>query len=213
MIGVCVLSDETDVLHEWLEAVDPLKFHFGVVAHGSRTAELSQIHRRIGPDVWVCRGRDLIRIQDELTSRLAPAVIVAIIDEPQALTFEVPRDVAAVLVDGDSLWVIAAAIHSAHRGAFFVSPRLLQHYRTEISSVMACPDEGRLDALTTREMEVLQLLGEGMSNAAIARHLVVASATVSTHVLGVLRKLGLSNRTEAALLAYRNRRHLRQQLA
>lgn len=51
--------------------------------------------------------------------------------------------------------------------------------------------------LSRREREVLDLLGEGCSSATIARRLVISESTVKTHVKGILRKLGASNRTEA----------------
>ena len=61
-----------------------------------------------------------------------------------------------------------------------------------------------LDALTPREREVLRCLAQGMSNAEIARRLYVTEATVKSHVTRILRKLDVSDRTQAALLAVRH---------
>lgn len=58
-------------------------------------------------------------------------------------------------------------------------------------------------SLTPREREVLGLLGRGMTNAAIARELVVAEKTVKIHVSSILSKLRLAGRTQAALYAAR----------
>jgi DNA-binding NarL/FixJ family response regulator len=57
--------------------------------------------------------------------------------------------------------------------------------------------------LTSRELEVLQLLGAGGANKAIAAELGISERTVGTHVSHILRKLGLSSRTQAALWAVR----------
>jgi DNA-binding CsgD family transcriptional regulator len=62
------------------------------------------------------------------------------------------------------------------------------------------PPLGRLGMLTAREDEVLQLMSEGASNAAIGEALVISQATVKSHVRHILRKLGAANRTEAVSL-------------
>ena len=61
--------------------------------------------------------------------------------------------------------------------------------------------------LTAREQEVLELIALGMSNARIARALVISEKTVGHHVSRILMKLGVSNRTEAAMLAPRDGRY------
>jgi DNA-binding NarL/FixJ family response regulator len=57
--------------------------------------------------------------------------------------------------------------------------------------------------LTTREQEVLELLGLGLSNAEIAQRLFIAPSTVKVHVRHILEKLGVRNRVQAALVAKR----------
>jgi DNA-binding CsgD family transcriptional regulator len=58
-----------------------------------------------------------------------------------------------------------------------------------------------LSGLTEREREVLALVGQGQANKEIARHLFISERTARTHVSNILRKLGLSSRTQAALVA------------
>jgi DNA-binding NarL/FixJ family response regulator len=98
-----------------------------------------------------------------------------------------------------------AAIRTVHAGDAVIAPsttrRLLEHL------VTALPDEARqqhpgLADLTDREREVLVLMARGRSNGEIAGDLVVAEATVKTHVGRVLAKLGARDRVQAVVTAY-----------
>ena len=66
-----------------------------------------------------------------------------------------------------------------------------------------CSSEMASDPLTPREREVLALIGRGMANKVIARELSLSEKTVKAHVSNILAKLGVSDRTQAALYAVR----------
>jgi NarL family two-component system response regulator LiaR len=89
------------------------------------------------------------------------------------------------------------AIRAASRGEALLDPAVAARVLREVAEPRAA------DRLTPREREVLSLLGRGRSNREIARELVVAEKTVKTHVSNVLAKLGLADRTQAALYAVR----------
>jgi DNA-binding NarL/FixJ family response regulator len=96
-------------------------------------------------------------------------------------------------------------IHAAHRGEALVSPEIagaLVSRITELTEVRPIPEyRYRLDQvadLTPREQEVLDLIGEGLSNQEIADHLVIEVGTVKNHVHSILNKLDVSDRDEAA---------------
>jgi DNA-binding NarL/FixJ family response regulator len=67
----------------------------------------------------------------------------------------------------------------------------------------AGPCESPFAGLSERELEILRLIAAGRANKEIARLLVISERTARTHVSHILRKLGLSSRTQAALLAVR----------
>jgi DNA-binding NarL/FixJ family response regulator len=102
---------------------------------------------------------------------------------------------------------VEAAIRAVHRGEGLLDPAVTAAVLAEVAGVPARPPADRADpglaSLTPREREVLGLLGRGMTNAGIARELVVAEKTVKTHVSSILSKLRLADRTQAALYAAR----------
>ena len=79
-----------------------------------------------------------------------------------------------------------------------VTQRLLDHFCAEGPAT----DDGAVESLTDRELEVLRLLAGGLSNSEIAEQLVVGETTVKTHVSNVLRKLGVRDRVQAVIAAY-----------
>jgi NarL family two-component system response regulator LiaR len=105
-----------------------------------------------------------------------------------------------LLKDADAETVLHA-IHAASRGEAILHPRIAQRLMTEVTA----PARGRDPAadLTAREMEVLQLIAQGRSNAEIAAQLVITERTVKAHVSNLLGKLHLSDRTQAAVYAWR----------
>jgi len=105
-----------------------------------------------------------------------------------------------LLKDADAETVLHA-IHAASRGEAILHPRIAQRLMAEV----AAPSQGRDPAaeLTDREMEVLQLIAQGLSNAEIAARLVITERTVKAHVSNLLGKLHLSDRTQAAIYAWR----------
>jgi len=97
----------------------------------------------------------------------------------------------------DALRIVAS-------GDALLAPSITKRLIGEFSRMGAPrgPSRARLDDLTERETEVLALIAQGLSNAEIATHLVVAEQTVKTHVGRILVKLGLRDRTQAAVFAY-----------
>jgi len=100
------------------------------------------------------------------------------------------------LIKGVSAKELAEAIRIAHSGNTFLSH--------EASQALIQPDDLPGDVgsdLTDRELEVLTLLAEGLSNAEIAQQLTISSSTAKHHVRAILSKLGAANRAEAVALA------------
>jgi DNA-binding NarL/FixJ family response regulator len=94
---------------------------------------------------------------------------------------------------------IAAAVRAAHRGEIQLDPAVTRPLITSLTQ----PRDDLTSRLTPRERDVLGLLAAGKSNKEIAGDLVISERTARTHVSNLLGKLGVSSRTQAALLAVR----------
>jgi len=137
-----------------------------------------------------------------------PAVIVLTTFDLDEYAFAaIKAGAAAFLLKDAAPPDLLGAIRSVHAGDSVVAPsttrRLLEHFAETL------PDPGgttgtddRLAALTEREREVLELVGRGRSNQEIAADLVVAEATVKTHVSRLLAKTRSRDRVQLVVLAY-----------
>jgi DNA-binding NarL/FixJ family response regulator len=126
-------------------------------------------------------------------------------------TFDTDEDAFAALQAGASGFLLKnappedllAAIRTVAAGEAVVAPRvtrrLLDHFAGRFVPTREDP---RLAQLTDREREVVLLVAQGLSNAEIAAKLVVAEATVKTHVGRILAKIGLRDRVQIVVLAY-----------
>ncbi|GAB2583388.1 response regulator transcription factor [Streptomyces capparidis] len=99
---------------------------------------------------------------------------------------------------------LAEAVRVVAAGEALLAPAVTKRLIAEFSRLGTPrgPRRQRLEELTERETEVLALIAQGLSNAEIAARLVVAEQTVKTHVSRILVKLGLRDRTQAAVYAY-----------
>jgi len=96
---------------------------------------------------------------------------------------------------------VIAAVRDAAAGTASLSPDLLTRFT---QALRRPPPPDPLAPLSPREREVLQLIADGRSNRQIARNLEIGEQTVKTHVRGILTKLGLRDRVQAAIFAIRH---------
>ncbi|MGW7231333.1 response regulator [Streptomyces cyaneofuscatus] len=100
---------------------------------------------------------------------------------------------------------LAHAVRVVAAGDALLSPNITKRLITEFSRTAGAPRaplKERIGDLTERETEVLSLVAAGLSNAEIAGQLILAEQTVKTHVGRILVKLGVRDRTQAAVFAY-----------
>ncbi|MEU0664847.1 response regulator transcription factor [Streptomyces lavendulocolor] len=201
-----LLADDHPVVRAGLRAVLDTEPDFAVVAEAA-TAERA---------VELAGGADVVLMDLQFGSGMhgseATAAITARADAPRVLvltTYDTDADILAAVEAGASGYLLkdappeelAAAVRTAAAGRSALAPavahRLMDRMRTPA------------EALTRRELEVLQLVGEGLSNQQISKRLFLSQATVKSHLVHVYAKLGVDSRT-AAVAAATARRLIRR---
>ncbi len=187
-----------------------------VVGEAADGVEAVSAVRRLRPDVVLMDIRMPNMDGLEATRRVleqAPECRVLMLT-----TFDLDHYVYAALAAGASGFLLkdvtpehlAAAVRLVNTGDALLAPsitrRLVERFASDVpghgQGVRAPAIHRDLTALTPRELEVLTLMGHGLSNAELADELTLSEATVKTHVAHVFGKLGLRDRAQAVVLAY-----------
>ncbi|GLZ16421.1 DNA-binding response regulator [Actinomadura sp. NBRC 104425] len=168
--------------------------------------------RRLHPDVVVMDVRMPVLDGIEATRLLAGAGVAQPVKVLVVTTFNLDEYVYEALRAGASGFLLKDAppaqllhgIRTVATGAALLAPevtrQLVGKYAARIRPAEATPDDV---ALTPRELEVLRLIANGLSNSEIAATLVISQETVKTYVSRILTKLDLRDRVQAVVYAYR----------
>jgi len=204
-IGVLIVDDHA-VVREGLRAFLELQAGIEVVGEAGDGREAIDAALRLTPDVivmdLVMPRLDGVGAMRELR-RLRPAsrvIVLTSFAEDDRLLPAIQAGAAGYLLKNVEPRELARAVRAAHAGEALLDPAVAARL---VETIAQPAGEPPLPRLTPREREVLALLGRGLSNKRIARELGVAEKTVKTHVGHVLAKLGVADRTQAALYAVR----------
>jgi DNA-binding NarL/FixJ family response regulator len=205
-----LIADDDDLMRAGLVELLTVDPAIEIVAQASTGREAVEQARRLVPDVVLMDVRmpdlDGIGATREL-SRTAPGVRVLILT-----TFEQDDYVFGALRAGASGFLLKrtrpeeliAAVHTIAVGDSLLSPSVTRRVidRMAQQPTPDLTDQAKLDELTPREREVLELVARGLSNREIAAALVVEESTIRTHVKRILMKLDLRDRVQAVIFAY-----------
>jgi DNA-binding NarL/FixJ family response regulator len=178
----------------------------GEAADGREAVEAARRHR---PDVVLMDVRMPVMDGIEATQRIAQkslysrVLVLTTFDEDAYVYGALQAGASGFLLKYAPADDLLAAIRVVARGDAMLAPtvtrRLIEQFARRAPNSAAA---GLIASLSPREREVLQLVARGLTNAEIAQALVVAPATVKTHVARLLEKLGVRDRVQATALAY-----------
>jgi DNA-binding NarL/FixJ family response regulator len=200
-----LIADDHPVVRQGLRTYLELQADIVIAGEAGGGIEAAAEAKRLAPDVVLL---DMVMPEGDGIEALrrigsgpgAPRVIVLTSFAKDGRVVDAMRAGAAgyLLKDAQPAELLAA-IRSAHAGGSPLHPDAAAELVGELRRPPAGPD------LTAREREVLELLARGMPNKAIAVRLSLSEKTVKAHVSAILRKLDVTDRTQAALRAVRER--------
>jgi two-component system, NarL family, response regulator LiaR len=204
-IGVLIVDDHA-VVREGLRTFLGLQDGIAVVGEAGDGEEAVRQAEALRPDVvlmdLVMPRLDGVGAMRELRRRLPATRVIVLTSfaEDQRLLPAIQAGAAGYLLKNVAPSELARAVRAAHAGEALLDTLVAARLVEAIAQPAGEPARERL---TAREQEVLGLIARGFSNKRIARELGIAEKTVKTHVGHVLAKLGVADRTQAAVHAVR----------
>lgn len=217
-----IIVDDQLIARELLQAIlaeEPLFEVIGQFASGD--ALLEQV-AELRPDIILMDihmpGMDGLTATRNL-KKLVPTSEVIILtssENPALLRESLASGASGYIVKDPNQSNLVEAVKTVAEGGSLINPfmlrNLIQDYAvpvalaTEEAPETVLPPEGKgtIGNLTKREKQVLNLIGQGLSNSAISQQLGISHDTVKSHVRSILEKLGVTDRTQAAVYAVRN---------
>jgi DNA-binding NarL/FixJ family response regulator len=206
-----LLADDQTVVRRGLRTILESEPDLEVVGDAADGVEAVALARRRAADVVLMDVR-MPRMDGLAATRLlAHPATGAPIDVLVLTTFDLDEVVFAALRAGAAGFllksvepeVLVDAVRTVARGHGLISPEVTRRLIGEFAASAPQPHaDPRIDTLTPREHEVLMLIARGLSNADIARELVLEASTAKKHVANVLGKLDLGSRAQAVVFAY-----------
>lgn len=210
-----LVVDDQQLMREGIASLLSIQDGIEVVGTAANGQEAIAQADALSPDVILMDIRmpvmDGIAATTQVRCRLPACQVIMLttFDDEEYIVKSLVAGACGYLLKDIPAQDLAQAISLAHRGIYQLDPAIagklvgaLTGMTAKTTAYTAASDE--LNALTERELEVLKLVATGATNREIAQKLVISEGTVKNHVSNMLTRLGLRDRTQAAIYAREN---------
>jgi DNA-binding NarL/FixJ family response regulator len=208
-IGILLVDDQR-LIREGLRILLELEPDLAVVGEACDGQEGLELYERLAPDVVLMDvhmpGMDGVEATWRLRERWPSArvMILTTFDDDEYVFEGLRAGAQGYLLKDVSGHDLAEAIRTVAAGGALIEPSVARKVIAEFARMappMRSPGDGLAEPLSERELEILSLLANGLTNREIAARLSLAQGTVKNYVTSILQKLGARDRTQAALRA------------
>ena len=203
-----MIADDHSLIREGLKNLLELHGDIQVIAEAEDGVDCLAKLKKCTPDVLLLdinmpRKNGLEVLQSLKNSRSKIKVLVLTVhNEVEYLMKAVDIGVDGYILKDSESAELKKAIFAVAEGKNYIQPSLIPALNSKM--IEKNRDEGKIDSLTKRELEVLKLLAVGMYNKEVAERLEISERTVKNHVSNIFKKLEVADRTQAAVFAIRN---------
>ncbi len=206
-----MLVDDQSLFREALRTLLALQEDFDIVAEAENGERALELAKKLKPDVVLMDLRMPVMGGVEATRRMAQAspasrvVVLTTFDEDEEIFEAMRAGALGYLLKACSAEKLCESIRAAAKGTSVLEPSVAAKMMAELNRLSARegrrPAQPLADPLSERELAVLRLLADGCSNKEIGSRLNITEGTVKNHMTNVIGKLGVLDRTQAALRA------------
>ncbi len=207
MIRVLIADDDAIIregLKMIIETQQDMEF-LGAAADGKKAVEMA---RELKPDVMMLDIRmpildGILAAQEIMEEKLSLPLLLTTFDEPELILRALKAGVNGYILKNSPADRILSAIRVIHTGGTVFQTDVLEFIRGRVSSNAAGTNIFEA-LLSPRELEIVKLIAEGLSNKDICDKLFLSNGTVRNHISTILEKTGLDHRTQIAVQYLKN---------
>ena len=202
-----MVVDDHEVVRTGLKAILEPENDIDVVAEAASAQEAARMADTFEPDVILMdvrmegmNGIEACRIIKSAHPNINVLMLTSFAED-EAVTSAIMAGASGFLLKNVNRADLLKAIRAVSKGQSLLDPSFTKSVMDKFANLLESEKDRALDAISSREREVLSLIAQGMTNRQIAEELVISENTARNHVSRILDKLGLARRSEAAVFA------------